>query len=395
MVKFNHDFIKYRSIVKYRPIPYYRERMEQKGMVSRMELSIGKVIFELRKKNGVTQEQLANAVGVSVPAVSKWETGNSYPDITLLMPLARYLGVTVDDLLHYQSEISHEKEEEIIKECALSFEKDGFDTGLALCNDYLNEYPNNLRLKYQLASLLPWYAAKSGTSEENVKAAKERAVCLLKDAAKSDDSKTRNAALYLLACTYIQMDKSKEAQETLEQLPQQSFDPNYLLPIIYLQQKEYSKAIKLNQSNLLLSLNKAVGALTGLVNIAVKEEKWEDALRFADAQRKLIEAIDLQDYMLPTNCQLYLSIYSRMKDAENTLHYLNQYLSVFPYDLSKLRLSDNFFFSLAEKRETTVALNFTKDTVLRALEESKDFDFLRSDARFQNLLDGFRNGIPR
>ena len=43
-----------------------------------MELSIGKVIFELRKKNGVTQEQLANAVGVSVPAVSKWETGVSH-----------------------------------------------------------------------------------------------------------------------------------------------------------------------------------------------------------------------------------------------------------------------------------------------------------------------------
>ena len=72
-----------------------------------MKLSIGKVISELRKKNSITQEQLANAVGISVPAVSKWETGNSYPDITLLMPIARYLGVTVDDLFHYQSEMSY------------------------------------------------------------------------------------------------------------------------------------------------------------------------------------------------------------------------------------------------------------------------------------------------
>lgn len=358
-----------------------------------MELSIGKVIFELRKKNGVTQEQLANAVGVSVPAVSKWETGNSYPDITLLMPIARYFGVTVDDLFHYQSVISEEKEEEIIKECTLSFEKNGFETGMSLCNDYLNEYPNNVRLKYQLAGLLPWYADKSGTSEENAKAAKERAICLLKDAGKSDDSEIRYAALYLLACTYIQMGKSKEAQETLEQLPQHSFDPNYLLPTIYLQQKEYSKAAKLNQSNLLLSMNKAAGALTGLASIAVKEGRWEDALRFADAQRKLIEAVDLQDYMLLSNCELYLRIYSGNKDVENTLRYLKQYLYVFPYDVSKLNLSDNFFFSLAGKKETSVAMNFTRSTVLRALEKNKNYDFLRGDARFQSLLKDFRSGI--
>ncbi|MFT8889204.1 MAG: helix-turn-helix transcriptional regulator [Ethanoligenens sp.] len=358
-----------------------------------MELSIGKVIVALRKKNGVTQEQLANAVGVSVPAVSKWETGNSYPDITLLMPIARYLGVTVDNLLHYQSEISEEKEAEIIRICTQSFEESGFDTGLALCNDYLNEYPNNFRLKYQLAGLLPWYADKSGTSEENGKRARERAVGLLKDARESANNEIRNASLYLLACTYIQMDQSKQAQETLEQLPHCSFDPNYLLPTIYLKQKEFSKAMKLNQSNLLLSLNKAAGALTGLASIAVKGEKWEDALRFADAQRKLIETVDLQDYMLSTNCQLYLRIYSGKKDAENTLRYLQQYLSVFPYDVSKLHLSDNFFFSLADKKEASVALNFTKNTVLRALEESGEYDFLRGDARFQKLLNDFRNSI--
>ncbi|MFT9057415.1 MAG: helix-turn-helix transcriptional regulator [Ethanoligenens sp.] len=357
-----------------------------------MELSIGKVIVALRKKNGITQEQLANAVGVSVPAVSKWETGNSYPDITLLMPIARYLGVTVDNLLHYQSEISEEKEEEIIRICTQSFEESGFDAGLTLCNDYLNEYPNNFRLKYQLAGLLPWYADKSGTSKENGKKAKERAVGLLKDAGESDNSEIRNASLYLLACTYIQMDQSKQAQETLEQLPQHGFDPNYLLPTIYLKQNEFSKAMKLNQSNLLLSLNKAAGALTGLAGIAVKEEKWEEALRFADAQKKLIEAVDLQDYMLSPNCQLYLRIYSGKKDAENTLRYLQQYLSVFPYDVSELHLSDNFFFSLADKKETSVALNFTKDTVLRALKESGEYDFLRGDARFQKLLNDFRDG---
>lgn len=60
-----------------------------------MNLRIGKKIIELRKTRGMTQEQLAAALGVTAPAVSKWETDSSYPDITLLCPLARALGTDV------------------------------------------------------------------------------------------------------------------------------------------------------------------------------------------------------------------------------------------------------------------------------------------------------------
>lgn len=53
------------------------ETKREKAVVEKMDLPIGKIIYTLRKKNRVTQEQLAGAVGVSVPAVSKWETGVS------------------------------------------------------------------------------------------------------------------------------------------------------------------------------------------------------------------------------------------------------------------------------------------------------------------------------
>ena len=74
-----------------------------------MELNMGNRIAELRKAKGMTQEQLAAALGISAPAVSKWETGSSYPDITLLCPLARVLGTDVDTLLAYEEELSQEK----------------------------------------------------------------------------------------------------------------------------------------------------------------------------------------------------------------------------------------------------------------------------------------------
>lgn len=60
---------------------------------------VGKRIAELRKRNNLTQPELADAMGVSFQAVSNWERGNSMPDISKLSDLAGILGTTVDDLL--------------------------------------------------------------------------------------------------------------------------------------------------------------------------------------------------------------------------------------------------------------------------------------------------------
>ena len=71
-----------------------------------MDLSqktLGAKIAALRKIRNMTQEQLAAQLGISAPAVSKWETGSSYPDITLLAPLARALGTNLDMIRYFTS----------------------------------------------------------------------------------------------------------------------------------------------------------------------------------------------------------------------------------------------------------------------------------------------------
>ena len=61
-----------------------------------MELQIGNRIRELRKARGMTQEQLAELIGISFQAVSKWENNITLPDISLVPTLARIFGVTTD-----------------------------------------------------------------------------------------------------------------------------------------------------------------------------------------------------------------------------------------------------------------------------------------------------------
>ena len=79
-----------------------------------MEMHIGANIKRLRSKNNITQEQLSVAMNVSCAAVSKWERGDTYPDITLLHPLAYYFGVTLDELMGYDQDKIQQDIENVI-----------------------------------------------------------------------------------------------------------------------------------------------------------------------------------------------------------------------------------------------------------------------------------------
>ena len=79
-------------------------------------IETGTIIFKLRKEKNMTQKELANLLHVSDKAVSKWERGESYPDVALLPLLSNILGVSIDKLLNSQNhttgeQIANNKEE--------------------------------------------------------------------------------------------------------------------------------------------------------------------------------------------------------------------------------------------------------------------------------------------
>ena len=102
-------------------------------------MNIGTTIVNLRREKGVTQEQLARAVGVSKPAVSKWET--------------RYFGVTIDALLSFTRALPREEADRLVKEIPGIFERDGFQAGMERCAALVREYPDSQYLKLKVAGL--------------------------------------------------------------------------------------------------------------------------------------------------------------------------------------------------------------------------------------------------
>ena len=63
-----------------------------------MNVKIGAIIKELRKRDNITQERLAESIGVTSQAISKWESENGYPDIELIVPIADFFNVSTDYL---------------------------------------------------------------------------------------------------------------------------------------------------------------------------------------------------------------------------------------------------------------------------------------------------------
>lgn len=69
-------------------------------------------IYELRRKSGLSQEQLADKIGVSRQAISKWESGSSTPELEKLILLSEFFGVSIDDLAKENQEVVSKNVEE-------------------------------------------------------------------------------------------------------------------------------------------------------------------------------------------------------------------------------------------------------------------------------------------
>ena len=93
-------------------------------------MKIGQIIREKRRARGLTQEQVAQALGVSAPAVSKWEGDLSFPDITLLPRLARLLGTDLNGLLAFQETLSRQEVGDFLHQLAALEERALALTGL-------------------------------------------------------------------------------------------------------------------------------------------------------------------------------------------------------------------------------------------------------------------------
>lgn len=134
-----------------------------------MKLNIGNKIKYLRKEKDITQEELADILGVSYQSVSRWETGACYPDMELLPIISDFFGVTVDKLLSVNEKIEQERVAQYLNRFQQAISQGKVYDCIDIAREGVAEYPNN----YILLNKLMYALFVSGDDDGNISEWKE------------------------------------------------------------------------------------------------------------------------------------------------------------------------------------------------------------------------------
>ena len=182
-----------------------------------MTIQVGGKIKNLRSKHGITQERLAETLGITAQAVSRWEAGACYPDIELLPAIADYFGVSVDDLLCVDQSRKDAKIKAYIKQ-AHDLQWQGiFDEPVDILRRALREFPSSFLLQAELACAI-------GCIDNGVKISRElcdEAIALCERILDGcTDDLLRLRAKSMLSCIYDrQLDDREKALQIVNSFP--------------------------------------------------------------------------------------------------------------------------------------------------------------------------------
>jgi transcriptional regulator with XRE-family HTH domain len=271
-------------------------------------LMIGDKILKLRKEKAITQEQLSNMVGVSAGAVCKWETGNSIPDITLLAPLARALGITIDELLSFTPELSEDEVRGMKQELSSGFTKSGYTIGEAKCKKLLLEYPNSIFLKLTIAELIQMYAMMyANESDEIYHSRMDYALSLLQNVVDSKETKYISQGLFAIAGIHMILENYNKSETVIKQLLENHVDPLPFYAIILQKQGKNDEAKLLCEQILLSRLSHCTSMLTNMSKISIEEKNQEYAFFYLETIQKLEKIFGIglhsSEYQL---CKLFI-----------------------------------------------------------------------------------------
>ncbi len=181
-----------------------------------MELMIGDKLKNLRRNRDLTQEEVATHIGISYQAISKWERGDGYPDITMLPTLANYFGVSVDELIGMDEISSAQKLDDINQKWQENRAKGAHKENVELMRSALKIYPNNALLLIQLSASLE---RLDGAEKEKKEYLKESILLHEQILRYCDDSEIRGAALFNISDAYYRYGDYEKAVEYATKLP--------------------------------------------------------------------------------------------------------------------------------------------------------------------------------
>ena len=238
-------------------------------------MKINQIIREKRKELSLTQEQIAELLGVSTPAVNKWEKGSTYPDITLLPALARLLKIDLNTLMSFNDDLTDIEIENFVNGIDKVVQEQSYKTAFQMAIDKIHEYPTCDKLIYSTIFYLD--GALSLYSVPEPEQYRETFETFYQRLSVNEIPEIRDMAISMLIAYARNRGEYSKAEELINTLPFSAIDKEEQLAILYQQQKKYTDAEKLWEHRILKGVTEIQIALINMLEIALHENRDTNA----------------------------------------------------------------------------------------------------------------------
>lgn len=314
-----------------------------------MDIHIAKTILNKRREKGLTQDELATYIGVSKASVSKWETGQSYPDIALLPKLATYFGISIDDLMGYTPQLTKGEIRKLYHRFATAFSKRPFADVMEEVREAVKEYYACHPLLLQMATLLLNHFFLAAEASVQTAVLEEAVALCERVKAGSEDLLLAQQAASTQAMLLFALGRPEEVIHLLQSAA--ALHPyrqdEQLLALAYKSTGNAAAAQKTLQAKSYQDVLSLIGACMELLPLYKGEPAhFEETLRRGEAVADAFHLptlhpnADIQFACTAATCL------TEMGQCERALHYLNRCLDSYQNFKFPLMLQGDDYFDL-------------------------------------------------
>jgi len=345
-------------------------------------MEVGKVIKKYRKEKGMTQEDMAGRLGVTAPAVNKWENGNSMPDIMLLAPIARLLDISLDTLLSFKEELTELELQALLQEAASRLKTEDYEEVFQWGKRQMEQYPNCERLILYLAVTLDAYLL--GKELEGKEAYSDFFRGCYERLLDSREEAVRTTAADSLYNYFIRKEQFGKAEEYLAYISQQNPERKRKQAFLYGKQGRREEAYKAYEELLFSGYQMQNLVLHHMFSMSVEDGEMDKARFFAEKRQRLIALFDIGEYAEYTS---RLELAQAERDVEGTLecarHMLGSIGTVSDFCSSPL------YGHMTFKEIRPEFYEEMKGNLLRCFLEDESFGYMGGNQEWEALLEAY------
>lgn len=359
-----------------------------------MKINVAKNLKRLRKERNITQEKLAEFIGVSFQAVSKWERDEGYPDITLLPVLANFFGVTTDELIGMNEIKDKKKLDKILQIWEENRTAGNIQKCIDICREGLKSFPNDFRLMMNLSDSLGFLEEiDQETRKKNLEEAIEIDKRILRNCT---DNEIRNNVQTNLCYLYSWNGDNQKAIEEAEKLPH-LFQTQETTMLWFKSGEELTKSAQSAIMSFTDALMLAINALADVSNLSDQSWTVEEKIKMLDKSNEIYRIIyDDGDFhfangYISQNYRLMATLSLEINKTEDALLYLEQAaeFAIAKDDLPPKIKHTSLLVNTQEYDINLTSKNYTCNDSAVLLEKLKQerYDIFRNDERFIGIVD--------